>query len=66
MMLLTVVLLLLAVIAVGITYVAHLQRRLLEAQDTLINHFIELVRVEVNSSVLATDNELSELLALRK
>jgi hypothetical protein len=65
-MLITLIMLLLTIIAAGITYVAHLQRRLLEAQDTLICHFIELVRVEMNDSVKNTNDELRELISMRK
>lgn len=59
-------LLLLTIIAVGITYVAHLQQKLLDSQDSLINHFIDLVRVEVNESRQRSDKEFRDLLVSRK
>jgi hypothetical protein len=60
------ILLFLTIIATGITYVAHLQRRLLDAQEALVSHFIELVRAEINEKVPQSNNEIREFIALCK
>lgn len=53
--------LLLVIIAIGITYVAHLQRKMLESQETLICHFIDLVKAEISGTNPRNNNDKQEI-----
>lgn len=52
---------LLVIIAIGITYVAHLQRKMLESQETLISHFIDLVKAEISGASPKSNNDKQEI-----
>lgn len=55
------------IIATGIVYLAHLQRRILDIQESLVGHFIDLIKHESHVPPVVVDEDiLRKVISLKK